>query len=311
MNVVAPTPRTDRKLLAVSAIVVSTLALSAGDAVIKLTSASFPIWQIFVLRSAFAVPVLLLLLRRRESSRPLLPNRTRWVLLRSSLLVAMWIIYYTALPRIDLSLAAAAYYTAPLLITVLSARLAGDRVGGVIKGAVVLGFAGVLVMLRPGSVPLDVYVALPFIAAILYSLAMVITRARCAGESPFVLSLALNVAFVLTGTVATAIGSLMTVPENWQQINPFLFGSWTVLGPQEWLTIGALAFAMLVGSIGAAVAYQSGPAPIVATFDYTYLVFAGLWGFLLFSEVPDTMTAVGMLMIVAGGVLAITRSVPR
>ena len=62
---------------------------------------------------------------------------------------------------------------------------------------------------------------------------------------------------------------------------------------------------MLVGSIGAAVAYQSGPAPVVATFDYAYLVFAGLWGALLFAEVPDPLTLLGMSMIAVGGVLAV------
>ena len=62
---------------------------------------------------------------------------------------------------------------------------------------------------------------------------------------------------------------------------------------------------MLVGSVGAAVAYQSGPAPVVATFDYAYLVFAGLWGALLFAEVPDPPTAVGMAMIAVGGALAV------
>ena len=62
---------------------------------------------------------------------------------------------------------------------------------------------------------------------------------------------------------------------------------------------------MLIGSIFAAVAYQIGPAPIVASFDYSYLVFASVWRLLLFAEFPDPVTLIGMIMIAAGGVLAV------
>lgn len=295
----------NRVPIAVGAILMSVFALSAGDAIIKLTSASFPIWQIYVLRSLLVLPVLMMLLRWREPRTSLIPANTPWVLLRSVLLVAMWIAYYTALPEIDLSLAAAGYYTSPLLIVLLSSRLTGDRVGWRVRSAVALGFVGVLVMLRPGSVPFDAYVLLPFVAALLYALAMIITRAKCGAESPLVLALILNLAFIVTGTVATAVGLTLEMPESLKSANPFLFGSWTMLGLRGWGVICALALAMLIGSIFAAVAYQLGPAPVVATFDYSYLVFASLWGSILFTEIPDPITLAGMMMIAVGGVLAV------
>ena len=307
----APESTTDRVPLAIGAVLVSVFALSAGDAIIKLTSARFPIWQIYVLRSLLVLPVLVVLLRWREPDTPLAPTRARWVLLRSALLVSMWVAYYTALPRIDLSLAAAAYYTSPLLIVLLSARLAGDRVGPVVWAAVALGFAGVLVMLRPGSVPFDAHVLLPLAAALLYALAMIVTRARCVDESPLVLALALNLAFVAVGAVATTAGVVLAVPPALEAANPFLFGPWTALGGPEAAAIAALGAAMLIGSVGAAIAYQVGPAPVVATFDYAYLVFAALWGALLFAEVPDPMTLLGMAMIAAGGMLAVRGHRPR
>lgn len=292
--------------LAISAILLSVFALSAGDAIIKLSSSSFPIWQIYVLRSVLVIPVLFLLLFRRGGTGiSLNPANTRWIFIRSCLLVAMWISYYAALSKIDLSLAAAAYYTSPLLIVLLSSKFTGDRVGWRVRIAVALGFAGVLVMLRPGSVPFDSYMLLPFIAALLYALAMIITREKCATQNPILLALFLNIAFIVTGVIATAIGFILEIPESLKIANPFVFGSWTVLGIQEWRVISALALAMLVGSIFAAVAYQIGPASVVATFDYSYLVFAGLWGIVLFAETPDVLSIVGMMMIAVGGVLAV------
>ena len=297
---------TDRVRRAVSAIILSVFALSAGDAIIKLSSASFPIWQIYVLRSGLVIPVLLLALWKLRYSLSATALTRRWTLLRSALLVLMWVSYYTALPKVDLALAAAAYYTAPLMITLLSARLAGDRVNRAVQGGVVLGFAGVLVMLRPGSAPVNPYVLLPFVAALLYALAMVVTRARCSKEDSLVLALVLNLAFILAGATATLAGMLSIVPEELVSGNRFLFGSWTTMGMEQWSVMSALAVAMLVGSVAAAIAYQSGPAPVVATFDYMYLVFAGLWGFLFFHEVPGWLDMTGIAMILIGGVIAVT-----
>lgn len=300
----------DRPALAVAAILVSVFALSLGDAVIKRTSVSLPLWQLYVLRSALIVPVLvgaIALRGTRTSFRPLAPT---WVLLRSLLLTLMWIVYYAALPRIELSVAAAAYYTAPLIIMLLTSRLSRDRTTPALGVAVALGFAGVLVMLRPGPDSVDAWTVLPLLAAILYALAMLVTRERCAAEHPIVLALALNLAFIAVGGIATLTLIVLDPGEQWASANRFLFGDWVVLGAGEWAALGVLAAAMLIGSVGAAVAYQSGPAPLVASFDYAYLVFAGLWGYAFFNEVPDALAMTGMLMILLAGVLALVLDAP-
>ena len=79
------------------------------------------------------------------------------------------------------------------------------------------------------------------------------------------------------------------------------------MGITEWLAIAVLATAILFGSVGAAIAYQAGPPSLVATFDFSYLAFAALWGLVFFAEMPDALTALGMAMIVAAGLLAIRR----
>lgn len=306
--------KSDRTLLAVGAIVAAVLALSLGDAVIKLFSVTFPLWQIFVLRSALVVPVVvgMIWFQKRPASRMPIdlfwPINPFWVLIRSLLLTAMWIAYYSALPFVNLSVAAAAYYTSPLIITLLATFLSGDKAGIVLWIAVSLGFVGVLIMLQPGTDSLNVTAVLPLFAALLYALAMILTRTHCAEENPLILSLILNLTFIVTGLVVTLGLSVVPLSQDLIAINPFLFGPWTNLGLTEWFAIGALALAILVGSIGAAIAYQSGPGPVVATFDYAYLVFAGIWGLLFFAEWPDTTAVLGMIMIVCGGVLAVNAS---
>ncbi|MDP3340625.1 DMT family transporter [Frigidibacter sp.] len=290
--------RPDNLPLAVSVILVTVLALSLGDALIKLTSSSFVIWQIFVIRSLIALPCLLAL-TGRSTLRP--PKAAGWVALRSATLVAMWICYYLALPHLSLSAAAAAYYTLPIFITLFSALFIGERISRAGWIAVALGFLGVLLILRPGLGDFNGWAILPLIAAMLYAGAMILTRTRCRDENPLILSLALNICFVATGSVAAA--GIALIPAEARQ--GFLLAPWASMGMAEWLSMALLAAALLIGSIGAAIAYQNGPPAVIGAFDFAYVAFAVLWGVVFFADVPDLTSAAGMALIVGAGILSL------
>ena len=92
--------RADNIPLAVGTIVVTVLALSLGDALIKLASGSFVLWQIFVLRSLIVLPLLVAYLAVTAPSALRLPVGIGWMALRSGMLVAMWVLYYLSLPEL-------------------------------------------------------------------------------------------------------------------------------------------------------------------------------------------------------------------
>jgi drug/metabolite transporter (DMT)-like permease len=79
------------------------------------------------------------------------------------------------------------------------------------------------------------------------------------------------------------------------------------MGAREWGVIALLAALIVIISAGVAKAYQSGPPAIIATFDYSYLVFAAFWSFVFFSEPPDALTITGMLLIAGTGLLIVRR----
>lgn len=283
-------------------ILATNLALSLGDAAIKYISAGFVLWQIFVLRSLIALPVLLLILRLRYPAMRLWPRHAGWVALRSLLLTAMWVFYYAALPHLALGVAAAVYYTLPIFIALFAALFIGDRIS--VSGwiAILLGFVGVVLILKPDAQGFNFFALLPLAAAICYALAMVLTRTRCREEHPLVLSLGLNVSFVVVGLLATLLVGVTAAGQE-----AFLGGSWMAMGSADWLTMALLAVATLIGSVGAAVAYQAGPPATVAAFDFAYVGFATLWGLLIFGDVLDVVTLGGVALIVASGVLAVRR----
>ena len=134
----------DNVALAITAILVTSVALALGDAIIKQISAGFLLWQIFVLRSAIAIPVVAAIAKSRNPTASLMPAAPGWTALRSLMLVLMWVAYYAALPQVPLSAAAAVYYKLPLFITLFASMFVGERVGAVGWLAVFIGFAGVL-----------------------------------------------------------------------------------------------------------------------------------------------------------------------
>jgi drug/metabolite transporter (DMT)-like permease len=294
----------DNVTLAVAVILVTNLALSLGDAAVKQISASFVLWQIFVLRSAIAIPLLIAILRLRFRAVPLVPRHIGWTALRSLLLTTMWVTYYAALVHLALGMAAATYYTLPIFITLFAAFFLGDKIRPLGWVAVLLGFVGVLLILKPQAEGFNAYALLPLASAICYALAMILTRSKCRDEHPLMLSLSLNVSFVVVGLLATALIAL--APAN--AVEPsFLTGAWSPMATTAWLAMALMGGAVIIGSVGNAIAYQVGPPATVAAFDFAYVGFAALWGIVFFGEVLDSVTVGGMALIVVAGILAVRR----
>ena len=287
------------------AILAACFALSLGDAMIKQQSASFVLWQIFVMRSIIVLPFLVYLVRLESCSISLRPLHAGWTLLRSLALVSMWIFYFAALPHIELATAAAAYYTLPLFITIFAAMFLGEPIRPSGWFALALGFVGTLMILQPQADDFDAYALLPILAAVCYACAMTLTRSKCRHEKATLLSLWLNLCFIGVGAIALGLLHLWRPDAGTVAINPFLLGAWTPMWLAEWRIMAILAAAILVGSVCAAYAYQNARASVIAIFDFAYVAFAVVWGLLLFAEVPTPLVASGILLVVLAGIIAI------
>ena len=185
--------RADQTALGIDLILASVVTMAFADAVVKLVSADLTIWQIFAARSLTAVILLVVLLR--ALAIPMIPRLPGWVLLRSLLLVLAWITFYASLPVIPLSAAAAAAYTGPIMIALLSAALIREPVTLQQWAGVLLGFLGVAAIVKPGT-DASWFTILPLLCAAFYALAMVLTRSKCRDEAPLALGLALHICFV-------------------------------------------------------------------------------------------------------------------
>lgn len=300
--------RADQPVLAVLVIVITVFAMAFADAIVKSVSSQMPLWQVFVVRSLIAIPMIsgVAFAGPLHDIRPI---SFGWTMLRSLLLVLMYIAIYAGVPVLSLSTIAASLYTGPLFITLFSAVLIGEPVGRGRWIAIILGFVGVLFIIRPGGDAFSPAAMIPVAAAIFYALAAVITRSKCANERPIVLALALNYALLIVGGAATAGLLLLNLSPASQSLYPFLIGNWISMGPREWGVTSLLALLIVGIGIGLAKAYQSGPPATIAAFDYSYLIFAAFWSFVFFADLPDTFTIVGIALIMCSGLLVLNPTI--
>ncbi|MEH6527424.1 MAG: DMT family transporter [Sneathiella sp.] len=296
----------DKTAQGIVIILASVSMMALTDAIVKHVSTDFTVWQVFFARSLFAIPILLVICWISGVSLTL--KNPKWTVIRSLLLVSSWIAIYASLPVLSLSVVAVAMYTNPIITALLSALLIGEPVSRRQWAGVLLGFLGVIVILKPGTDAFSWFALLPILGAALYSYAMILTRTKCQNEAPLNLALALHVTFLATGLLASLVLLLIELEMTTKETFPFLVGDWFPLQMEDWALMAFLGLLSAIYFIGVARAYQIVPPSIIGTFDYAYLISAAIWGYVFFSESLNLSTIGGMVLITVAGVLvAITK----
>lgn len=273
--------------------------MALNDAIIKYASDGLTVTQIWVLRSLLMLPILLLMTGGRVRIKD-----GMWVALRTLCLMGMYLCVYPAFPLLDLAVVGAAFYVAPFFVVGLSALILGNTITWKHWLAITVGFSGLLLVVRPFGTTFTPAIILPVGGALCYSLAAIITRAKCHSVDVSLQALWLNLAFLGFGV----IGSLSIHYFGAGAVSAgdaFLLGHWKPMHAREWAVIVVLAILMLAMAVGVAKAYKSPHPEIIATIEYCYIIFAALWGYVFFSEVPDGWSLCGMALITLGGLMIV------
>ena len=191
--------------------------------------------------------------------------------------------------------ATAVVFLAPLLVTLLAGPFLGERIGAGRWVAVVVGFAGVLLIARPGGALNLAGVLWALAGAACYAAYQLLTRRLSHAEHPLTL-------LFYTALVGTAVMSL-ALPWFWFEFAP---------APRQWLMIASLGVYGGVGHFILIRAFRLAPASTLTPFGYTQLIWAGLLGWMVFGHIPDAMSTAGMAVIAASGLwLALGERPPR
>lgn len=289
-------------------IIATALLISLQDVTFKLFSGNLSLWQVFALRGVLTLPLLMLLVGSRGRLKAtLVDSYSGWALLRTLCMTVAFVIFYAALPFVSLSTAGAGIYLAPIFVALLSAFVIGERVnfGGWI--GVFLGFAGVVILLQPGSDAFTSFALLPIASAVFYAFAIVITRTRCQSVSAEALALSFNASLMIAGFLVSAALLLWPPVGQLAENFPFIFGTWSSVARGDWLVLLGLAGLAAMIGVMLAKAYQNAPPATIATFEYSYIVFVAIWDIVFFGHAPTAMSVTGIVMIIGAGVLVMKR----
>lgn len=262
---------------------------AAMDSLLKLLVAHYPPLQVAFVRGVAALPFVLapILLRRRLAR--LRPVNLRLHLFRAALSVVMIYSFVSAVRDSSLAATYAIFMCAPLLVAAGSARLLGERVERAQWLAIAVGFAGVLLMLRPGPGQLGKAGALWALVAMLsYTISVVTLRVLARTDT--------NESMVFWFTLALAIGAgLLAIP------------GWVPLRAEHLpLMLGVGAFGAL-GQYLITVAFRAAPAAVVTPFEYTALVWGVALDVAIWSVWPSAVTLFGGAIVIAAGLYVIAR----
>jgi len=213
----------------------------------------------------------------------------RWHLARGVMFCAMTGMNFWALQYLQLTVTAAIFFTVPILIAVMGAPLLGEKLDARRWAAILAGFAGVLVIVRPGSEAFHPAMLLSVANALLVAVFNLMTRRLAAYDSPETIQF-------LPAVVASVL------------LAPFALAVWeSPQGAFEWFMLAMLGVFGGTGHHLLALAHRYAPASTLAPFLYQQILYMGLFGYLVFGSVPDAAVWAGAAIVVSSGLYLFAR----
>ena len=289
-------------------------AVSVQDMLIKQMSGDYPLHQIIFARASVGLMISLMILQWEGGFAALRTPRMELHLMRGLLVVIANTCYFSALAVLPIAEATALFFIAPLFITVLAALTLGESLGVRRVLAVIVGFLGVMLMLRPfeRSGGMQLVAFLPIVAALAYAMMQILTRRLGISAPASVLAIYIQGTFLVVGMLFWLFAGGGGFAEGVD--NPslrFLLRAWRWPEPEDWsLFAGVGALSAVIG-YALSQSYRLAEAAVVAPFEYVALPLAVFWGWVVWGELPPLASAAGILLVMSAGVYVFARERQR
>jgi drug/metabolite transporter (DMT)-like permease len=301
----------NRNLTGILALTFGVMIFSLQDAILKSISHDYAVTFAIAARCVVALPILLAFVAADGGLRTLRSPIAGLLVLRGALLLVAYTTYYLALPALPLAEAVALFFFAPMLITLMSVPILGERVSPWSWAAVALGFAGVLMILQPGTSLFEPAALYSLVSAATYALAMVLARKFGVRESASVMAFYQSAVYFLGAILAAAAFSAMGLTHSDSPSVDFLVRPWKWPLPYDLFLMGLCGLIAAIAMWLLTQAYRMADANLVTVFEYSGMIWAPLWGLLFFRETPRPTTLLGLAMIFAAGVISAALAVRR
>ena len=268
---------------AIIAMLLGAAVLTTNVAVLKWLTNSYHVGQILFCRGIFISLPLAFLIWKAGGLKSLRYVNPKGHTIRAILVIVGIFLFVSGLAYLPIADAIAISFAGPLFITALAQPLLGEHVGWRRWSAVLTGFIGILLIVRPGGDVVQWAVLLPLTASLAGALRDLLTRHLSSQETP--------VAILFSTTLGVILASLVTIPFVWVPV-PLVDWGWFALSG---FLVGFAHFLMIE-------TFRFGEATLVAPFKYSGVIWAGLLGYLIWGDIPDFTTILGVTIVVLSGI---------
>lgn len=281
---------------------------SFNDMGIKLLSDSYAVHQVVLIRSLVGMTAFLAVIMPLNGGWKVMRTRRLGMhLLRGLCVVIANTMLFLGLAALPIADAVAIYFVAPLVIAVLSIIFLGETVGPRRWAAIGIGFAGVILIVKPGTTAFQVASLLPALAAVFYGGLYIIARHIGDTESAATMAFYILLIFIIvSATVGLAIGDGRYANRGGPALE-FLLRAWAPINRADWPILLMLGVTGVVGGFLIGQAFRLSEAAYAAPFEYLAMFMAIFWGVMVFDTWPDAPSWAGIALILASGLYLLWR----
>jgi drug/metabolite transporter (DMT)-like permease len=295
----------NRNLLGILSLTFGVMLFSTQDAIIKAISHDHAVTLAMAIRCVVALPLLLLLVHFECGIAKLRSPRFWALIMRGCILLVAYTTYYMGLPALPLAEAIALFFAAPIIVTLLSVPMLGEKLSGQSWAAIALGFIGVLIILQPGTALFNPAALFSLVSAATYALAMIIARKLGVTEPATVMAFYQNAVYLIGALIIAAAFAALGIDHLGHPSLDFLVRPWAWPNNYDMFRMGICGAIAAVAMSLLTNAYRMADANLVTVFEYTGMFWAPLWGFLFFNEIPRWTTLTGLGLILIAGLISV------
>ncbi|MSP83786.1 MAG: DMT family transporter [Alphaproteobacteria bacterium] len=299
--------RPDAPLRGIAFLIVGIAIFSLQDVIIRWLRGAMPIPEFVFLRTSFSLLPLGLLIWWEGGVRILRTRRLGLQLARGLLLLLSYHAYFVSVLMLPLADAVALFFSAPLFVTLFSIVLLRERVDARHWATLLLGFAGIVLMVRPDSGSINAGIVFALASTLIYALISTLTRWLGATEGATSMVAYMSVVY-LSGSAVLGLALPGMLPtEGLPAGFDHLAGQWITPAAADLALLALCGLVAIVGFYCLVQAYRLAPASTVAPFEYSGIVWGVVWGYSLWREVPDGVTMTGIAIVVTSGITILRR----
>lgn len=279
-----------------------------NDTAIKFLSGGYALHQIVLIRSVLGLILVMVCIAPFNGGWAVFRTAKLGLhVIRGCMVVAANLLLFLGLSSMPLADAVAIFFISPLLITVFSVIFLREVVGIWRWGAVGIGFIGVLIMVRPGGDTFQAAAFFPLTAAVFYAGLHIMTRFIGDTETAATMSVYVQMVFIVFSVVVgLSVGDGRFADQDGAALS-FLLRAWSWPPVSDWPIFAVVGIGVAFGGYLISHAYRVAEAALVAPFEYVAMPLAVILGIVIFGDWPTPMAYLGMVLIVAAGVITVWR----